>query len=496
MLLSLLFTLENLFVIIFGVLVGLVVGAIPGLGAAIAIALLVPVTFSLSPVAAILLLVTVYQASEYGNSVTAILMGVPGTPAAVPTIMDGNTMAKQGFPGKALGYSMTGSLVGGVVGVLALMFLAKPISSFAMGFSDPEMFLISVLALLCVGSLGTKDLPKSIISILLGLLVSTIGLDTLTGQSRFTFGSIHLMDGLSAIALLIGMFAIAEVLNMVSTDLNKKYVTDIKNLKTGITWKEFTDVKKYIVRSSVIGTFIGILPGLGASAASWFAYMDAKRSSKNPENFGKGEPGGIVAPDAANNAAVGGALVPLLSLGIPGSATMAIVLSAFLIHGIQPGPRIFETNFDLIAAIFWGFLGATILSYFFGRYTTSIMARMLMIPNYRLAPGILFISLIGAYAAHGNEFDLWIVLIAGIITFVLIKLDFAPAVFVLALIFGPMSEEYFRRSLMLSQGDYSVFYTSIYSIVLIILILIVIGFSIRRTWNERAAGSSDVKDHL
>jgi putative tricarboxylic transport membrane protein len=486
---SLLFTWENLMVIIFGILYGLFIGALPGLGVTIGIALLLPVTYSLSPLASILMLVAVYQAGEYGGSISSIVMGVPGTPAAVATMIDGNTMAKQGYPGKALGYSLTGSVIGGIIGVIFLMTLSIPLSSIAIDFADPEIFLIGILGLVSVASLGTSDIFKSIISILLGLLLGLIGLDILTGAIRFTFGSLYLMEGINYIALIVGVFAVSEVLSMLLGNLNKRYVTDTKNLKTGLTWSEFRYIRKSTLRGSVIGSFTGVLPGLGAGPASWFAYTDAKRSSKNPEKFGKGEPNGIAAPEAANNAAVGGALVPLLTLGIPGSPATAVILGAFLIHGIKPGAQVFSTNFELIGGIFWGFLLATILMYAIGKYTTSLWARMLTMPNYILTPIILYIALIGVYAARGNLFDIWIAIIVGVIAFFVKKLDYSLPAFILAFILGPIIEEGLRRSLVLSSGSYTIFVTRGYSIIILLLILIIVGSTIYRNWKENSRNS-------
>lgn len=485
---TLLFTWQNMLAITVGMLYGLFIGALPGLGATIGIALLLPVTFTMSPLTAILLLVSVYQGAEYGGSISAIVMGVPGTPAAVATMMDGNAMAKKGFPGKALGYSLTGSVIGGIVGSIVLMTLSLPLSSVAIKFADPEYFLIGILGLVCIASLGSSDGPKSVISILLGLLLSLVGMDVLTGGERFTYGNLNLMDGIHYISLIVGLFAIAEVLNMLTGDLNIRYVTDTKNLKTALTWKEIKYVSKSMFRGSILGSIIGILPGMGAGPASWFAYTDAKRISKNPKEFGKGEPNGIASPEAANNAIVGGALVPLLTLGIPGSPATAVILGAFLIQGIQPGPQVFNSNFDLVAGIFWGFLLTCFFMYFIGKYTTSLWARMLTMPNYVLTPTILLISIIGVYAARGNISDLWVAIIAGIVAFFVQKLDYSLPAFILAFILGPIMEESLRRSLYLSDGSYGIFITRGYSIVIICLIAILLGATLyRKIKNNKAA---------
>ncbi|MCP8615662.1 tripartite tricarboxylate transporter permease [Salirhabdus salicampi] len=488
---SQLLTWQNLLVVIIGILYGLFIGTLPGMGATIGIALLLPLTYELSPLAAILMLVAVYQSAEYGCSISAVVMGVPGTPAAAATMIDGNALAKKGYPGKALGYSLTGSVIGGIIGVIILMTLAIPLSSIAIDFADPEIFLIGILALVSVASLGTHDVPKSIISILLGLLLGLVGLDVLTGTSRFTFGVLSLMDGINYIALVVGVFAITEVLLMMG-DLNKKYVTDSKNLKTHITWKEFKGVSKSMTRGSFIGAFTGVLPGLGAGPAAWFAYMDAKRNSKKPENFGKGEPDGIASPEAANNSAVGGALVPLLTLGIPGSPATAVILGAFLIQGITPGPSVFKNDFGLIAGIFWGFLLATILMYYIGKYTTSLWARMLTFPNFALTPIILLVSLVGVYAARNNIMDVWVAVIAGIFAFFMKKLDYSLPAFILAFILGPIIEESLRRTLVLSDGSYTIFLDRGYCLIILALIAIVVFGSIFKKHKNKKAAPSDL----
>lgn len=465
---------EILFIIILGTLYGLFVGAVPGLGSVIAIALLLPVTYTMDPLAAIILLSVVYMAGEYGGSISSIIIGVPGTPSATATVLDGATMAKQGYPGAALGYSLTGALIGGTIGVILLMTIAGPLSSIAISFSDPEFALLGILGLVCVSGLSSKDVNKSIISVLIGLLLSMVGLDIATGEPRFVYGNYNLLDGIPIIALLIGMFAVAEVFSMLGITSGTSFVTNAKNVRTHITWKQFKGVRKTYLKSSILGVLIGVLPGVGTSAASWFAYTEAKRSSKQPENFGKGDPNGIAAPESANNASVGGALVPLVTLGIPGSPATAVILGAFLIHGITPGPTAFVEQPNLMYGIFWGLLAGTFAMYILGKYTTSIMSRMLLLPTNLLSPIILFVALIGVYAAEINVFHVWIAIIAGIAAFVMKKLDFSLPSMVLAFVLGPIIEVSLRRSLLMSGGSVDIFYTRPYSIAIILLILLLI----------------------
>lgn len=481
---SLLFSFKSLFAIVFGTMAGLLVGALPGLGAAVGTALLIPVTYTMEPLPAVLMLVALYEAAEYGGSISAIVLGIPGTSAAVATCLDGTPMAKQGYPGKALGYSLYSSTTGGLIGSIVLMTLTVPLAKLTIKFSDPELFLIGVLGMISVCCLSTKDIPKTIISIVFGLLLGTVGLDVLTGTERYTFGIDYLSDGIALVALLTGLFALSEVLNMSVGDLKKRYVEDTKNLKTKISLKEYTNVLVTIIKSAVIGVIAGIIPGLGGSAGSWFAYTEAKRSSKNPEKFGTGEPKGIAAPEAANNAVVSGALVPLLTLGIPGSPTAAIIASALMIQGIEPGPMVFKGNPDLVYGIFWGLLFATILMFVLGKYTTSLWARLLVIPNFILIPIVMVAALIGSYAVRGMFIDVWIAVAAGGIVFFLKKLDYSVPGFVLSFILAPMIERSFRRSLMLSHGSYSIFVSRGYSIGVLALIVLMVANMIYRMFKN------------
>lgn len=463
---------------VLGTFVGLLIGTLPGLGATIAIVLLLPLTYSMTPLASILLLLAAYQGAEYGGSISSIIIGVPGTPAAAATVLDGNAMAKKNSPGKALGYSLTSSTIGGLVGGLVLVFLSVPLAKLAVRFSDPEFFLIGLLGLLAVAGLASKDLTKSMISVVLGLAVGTVGLDVFTGVPRFTLGHFELMEGITMVALLVGIFAFSEVISMISDDINKRYVTDSSRLKTHITFKEFKNVFRSTMVGSVIGSFVGILPGMGAGPASWFAYSEAKRTSKNPEEFGKGAPDGITAPEAANNATVGGALIPLLALGIPGSPSVAIIMGAFIIHGIQPGPKIFSEEPELVSGIVYGFLVSTLLMYILGKMVTTMFSKALTIPNPILIPIVLILSIIGVYSAKSLFFDLWLALFVGIISFFLKRLEFSLPAFILAFVLSPIIEQSLRRSLLLSDGSYSIFINRPYSITILILIVIILTFSI------------------
>lgn len=469
-----LFTMTNLIYILLGTFVGLLMGAIPGLGAIMAIVFLLPLTYSLEPVTAILLLLATFQAAEYGGSISAIILGIPGTPTAAATVMDGNALARKNSPGKALAYSLTASTIGGISGGLVLLLLSVPFANFAIKLSASEFFLMGLLGMLAVPAVNSGKLIKSLISAILGLMTATIGMDMFTGSPRFTMGSLDLLEGIGVVTLMVGLFAFPEIFQIIKDDLHKRYVSDAKGLKTSITFKEFKSVSKSIGIGSTYGSILGVLPGFGAVAASWFSYATVKKLSKEPETFGKGNPEGIAAPESANNATVGGAMVPLLALGIPGSVGIAVIMGAFIIHGIQPGPRIFEQDSNLVYGIMFGFLLTTVALYLMGRVLTPFFLRVLVVPNYILVPIILMLSGIAIYAESGSSFNLWLALLIGIIGFILKLFDYSLASFVIAFVLGPIIEENFRRALILSEGSYSIFFTRPMSLLIVLMIVAII----------------------
>jgi putative tricarboxylic transport membrane protein len=473
-----LFTLTNLLCILLGTVVGMVFGALPGLGTVIAVALLLPVTFTLPPLAGILMLLATYQAGEYGGSISAILLGVPGTPQAAASVLDGNAMAVNSSPGKALSYSLVSSSIGGLFGGLVLIFVSIPLANFALNFGSPEYFLIGVIGLMTVGLLSGRDKIKSIISVILGLMAGTIGVDTLTGISRATFDQPELMDGINLVAFLVGMFAISELFIMISRGLNTVHITDRKKLNTHLSFKEYKGIAKPTLVGSIIGAITGILPGIGGGASCWFAYATMKKISKTPESFGTGNPEGIAAPESSNNASAGGALVPFLALGIPGSAAIAVIMGAFIMHGIQPGPNVFKTDQDLVNGIFYGFLITTVVMYIIGRLLTPLFSRILMVPNSFLVSIILVMCLIGVYASKGAFFDLWLALGIGVVFYFLKRLDYSVPSVIIAYVLAPIIEENFRRSLSISSGSFDVFLSSIYSISLMAVVVFILVASL------------------
>lgn len=467
--------------IFIGLFIGMLMGAIPGLGLMLAISLLLPLSYNMDALTSVLMLLAVYQGAEYGGSISAILMGIPGTAMAAATQIDGYPYAKNKSPGKALAFSLTSSTIGGLFGGLVLIFLSKPLTIFALKLGEPEYFMLGVIGLLAVAALGSSDGTKALLSIILGLMAATIGIDAFTGLPRFTGGFLELSDGMNIIALVVALFAFTEVFKMLSGNLNLKRKIDAKDLKVKITFKEFRGVAKSIGIGSMIGSIVGIVPGIGSNASSWFAYMAAKKVSKNPEEFGKGSAEGIAAPESANNATVGGALLPLLTLGIPGSASIAIIAGAFIIHGIQPGPQVLTNNPELINAIFIGFMFTTLGMYIMGKFMTSMFAKILVMRESFLVPAILVFSLIGVYTSQNTHFDLWLALGLGIVAYIFAKLDFSVAYFILAFVLSPIVESSFRRMISLSDGEIGYYVSRPIFMVLVIIVTAILLYALKNT---------------
>lgn len=476
-----LFSMSNVIAIIIGTFVGLLIGALPGLGITIAIVLLLPLTYMMSPLASILLLLAAYQSAEYGGSISSIILGIPGTPPAAATVLDGYPMSKNYSPGKAISYSLTASVVGGIFGGLVLIFLSIPLSKFAIKLYDPEFFLLGILGLLGVAALGSEDKIKSLISVVMGLMVGMIGMDMFSGQRRFTEGYLELMSGVSLIAVVVGVFALTEIFAMISNNLEKKYKADASTLKGGLTFSEIKRIIKPIGIGSTVGVIVGIFPGMGSGPSAWFSYALAKKASRTPETFGQGNPEGIAAPESANNATVGGSLLPLLTLGIPGSPATAIIMAAFIIHGIRPGTQIFEGDTSLVNGIFAGFIVTTIFLYIVGRTLTPLFSRVVIITADKLVPIVLMLALVGVFVSNRLIFDVWVALIIGIVFFFFKLLHYSLPSFVLGFILSPIIEEGLRRTLVLTDGSYAVFVTRSYSLIILAVILLIIALSVYQT---------------
>lgn len=447
---------EPILVIIIGVVVGIMVGAMPGLSPSTGVALLVPFSYTMSPTLALVLLVSIYIASNYGGSITAVLINTPGTPAAAATAMDGYPLTLKGEAGKGLGMSLIASTIGGIFGVIILILFAVPLAKLAVTFHPADYFALAIFGLTTVGSLGTGNVAKSMLAVLFGLLINTIGIDPLSGVNRFTWRVDTLYDGFSLIPALIGLFALSVVFAaMEKGEFGKKVVEAVSG--SFPTMLESWKVKFTIVRSSVLGTVIGIFPGAGATIASFISYGIAKRSSKDPDSFGKGAVDGIAASEAANSSSVGGALIPLLALGIPGSATDAVLIGALQLHDITPGPLLFQTNPEIVYGIFAALIIANGIMLVLGFFGVRLFAKVVEVPISILYPLIVAIALIGSYAVRGSFFDVGACFGFGVIGWIFKRYGFPVAPVVLGIVLGGLLEENFRRAIMMDGP--TVFFT-------------------------------------
>lgn len=438
--------------IIFSVIWGIMFGAVPGLTGIVGVALLIPFTFAFDPTQGMLLLGGVYVGSTFGGSISAILFNTPGSPEAACTSLDGYPMAKRGEAGKALGYALAASAVGGIFGSLVLMFAAPPLARLALEFGPAEYFALAVLGITAIASIGGGSLIKGLIAGLLGLAVAVIGLDPLTGIARFTFGNMMLLTGVSFIAAIIGIFALAEVLQRFAD--GPQVSEGITQVSTKLpSMVEFLATKATLIRSSLIGTLIGALPGVGATTAAFISYSEAFRWSKHPELFGKGSPEGIVAPESGNNSAVGGSMIPLLALGIPGSATTAVMIGGLTIHGIVPGPMLMQNNPDLVYSVFIGMLLANVLMLVFGLRAARLFALVLKAPYQLVGPAIVVLCMTGVFAINNSVSDVAIMLIFGVVGFFLKSYGLPVASFIIGLVLGPIAEVSLRQGLILVDYD-------------------------------------------
>ncbi|WP_260286268.1 tripartite tricarboxylate transporter permease [Peribacillus aracenensis] len=459
-----------------GVLIGTAVGVLPGIGPMSGVALLIPVTASITgglppeqaATSAIILLAGVYYGAMYGGSTTSILLNTPGESSSVVTTLDGYQMAKKGRAGSALSISAIGSFVGGIVTLIAMIALAQPLSTIAIKFGPAEYFSLMLLGLAAVSGLAGKSVTKALIMTVCGLLIGTIGIDNVSGIARFTFGIPWLYQGVEFLTIAVGLFALGEVFKTIlEKEEDDGDIAKIKNLFP--SKEEFKESAGPIARGSLLGFFVGILPGAGATLASFFSYLMEKRISKKPWRFGTGAIAGVAGPETANNAASGGAMIPLLTLGIPGSGTTAILMGALMMYNVQPGPLLFEDHpqvaWGLIASMFIGNLMLLILNL----PLVKVFAKIIETPKKYLIPLIIAISIFGVYAVQVSTYDLLLLLGCGVLGYFLSKNDYPIAPLVLGLVLGPMIENNMRRALTISDGDYSLFFTRPLSLTFLII---------------------------
>ena len=442
--------------IIMGMVWGILFGSVPGLTGIVGVALLIPFTFILGPIEGLVMLGSVYVGSTFGGSIASILFNTPGSPEASCTALDGYPMAKRGEAGRAMGLALFSSCFGGLFGTIVLILLTPPLAEMALAFGPAEYFALAVFGISAIASIGTKSVFKSLLAGLIGLAIATVGMDPLTSAARFTFGSGMLLTGVNFVPAIIGLFAFSEVLTRVSevrTDPGAHVAAEKVSTKLP-RFREIFDLKGTLLRSSAIGTVIGCLPGVGATTASFIGYSEAVRWSKHPEKFGSGVPEGIAAPEAANNGAVGGSMVPLLALGIPGSATTAIMIGGLTIHGIIPGPMLMIMNRDLVFSIFISMLLANVIMIFFGIKAATWFARILNVPYAIVGPSIIVLCMTGVYALRNNVVDLVIMIMFGLLSYFLQKLDYPIAPLIIGLVLGPIAEVSLRRAMILTDFNF------------------------------------------
>ena len=461
--------LQNIFASIMGVFFGLFIGSTPGLTISLGMVLLLPITFNLPAVTSICLLLGLYASGMCGGSLSAILLNIPGTPSASATAIDGHEMAKRGRAGEALGIAVSASFFGGLFGLTCLVLAAPMIAKFALNFGAPELFAIVLLGLTLICSFGQESVVKGLTSGVIGLIIMTVGLDPMMGTPRFTFGYVELQAGISFLPAMIGLFAIPQILIGIvgKTQVIPEYREKLSGVLPKI--RDIFKLTKSMLLGSAIGTGIGAIPGAGGPIAVFLSYDYARKISKRPENFGKGEPEGIAAPESSNNAVAGGALIPMLTLGIPGDPITAILLGALMIHGLIPGPLLFQQSPQFVYSVFWAFLMANLMTLCLTFATIKLWVRVLKVPERVLLPIIVILCIVGTYALRNTFFDTAVMFCFGLLGYFMKKYGFPVVPMLLAIILGPNLEEHLRMSLIISQGDYSIFVTHPISLSFIIL---------------------------
>ena len=479
----------NLFWCFVGVFLGTIVGIMPGLGPPATIAMLLPLTFLMNPASAMIMLAGIYYGAKYGGSTTSILLNVPGESASVVTCLDGYQMAKKGRAGAALGIAAIASFIAGTVGVLGLMLVAPPLARFALAFSSPEYFALMALGLAMVVLLAGRSLVKALLAMLVGLWLAGIGTDLFSSESRFTFGQLELLSGIDFVVVAIGVFAIGEVMANMEQATPAEPLPIPKGLRNLLpTMQDLRDCRFAFAQGSVIGFLIGVLPGAGSTIASFISYGVEKAFSRRREEFGTGVVEGVAAPEGANNSETGGALVPLLTLGIPGSGTTAILLAALVLWGFKPGPLFISDNpslfWSLVASMYIGNVMLLVLNL----PLVPLFAQVLRAPAYVLFPIILGISIVGVYSTSGSVFDVGLLAGFGLLGYLMRKLDYPSAPLVLGLVLGGAMERALRQSLMMSEGSLSILFARPISAVMLslaLLILLIPAFSKVNAWRQK-----------
>ena len=475
----------NIFYCLLGCLIGTLVGVLPGLGPTAAMSLLLPATFHAPPVTAIIMLAGIYYGAMYGGSTTSILVNIPGEAASVMTCLDGYQMARQGKAGRALGICAFGSFIAGTLGLVGLTLVAPPLAKFALRFGPPEYFSLMCMGLVVLSFLTSTSMIRALMMACFGVILGTVGIDTVSGSARFTFGVTELLDGIGLVPLVMGLFGISEILvNLEQGTEREIFKTKVKGLLP--TLADWMQAKWALLRGTVIGFWLGILPGGGAVLSSFVAYAVEKRFSKHPEKFGTGLIEGVASPEAANNSAAQAAFIPLLTLGLPANVVMALLLGALILHGVTPGPLLMTQHPD----IFWGVIASmylgNIMLLVLNLPLIGLWVQLLRIPYPYLMPLIIIFCILGAYSVANSMADVFFMLLFGIVGYIMKKLKFVSPPLVLAFVLGPLVEYYFKSSLMFSRGSFTVFFTRPISLVCLTITAAIFAWSIISGLRQKA----------
>ena len=487
--LPLVFSVDVLLAMALGTVAGVAIGALPGLSTTMGIAVLIPLTFTMSPLVALGLMAGIYNGAMYGGAIPAILLRIPGTPAGIATVFDGHPMALSGQGMQALRIALASSAIGGVISALTLILLAPPLAAIALRFGPAEVFWLAVFGLTAIAVLLADNPVKGLLSACFGLILGTVGIDQMTGNERFTFELLHLTSGMSILVLLTGLFAIPPAFDLAA----KAILVSHADMQRGLTDRsrslKWFSLFPTWARSSAIGVMIGIVPGAGGNIASVISWNEARRASRDPERFGKGAPEGVAAAECANNADNAAALIPALTLGVPGNAVAAVILGGLLVHGMRPGPALFRETAPITYGFMLAMLITAVMLFFIGRLGAKLFINVLRMPPLLLAPMIIAMSTIGIYAINNSMFDVWLMLGIGFVGFAMARLKIPLAPAVLAVILGPMAEAEFRRSLLIARGDLSFLFSSTISLILIALIVLMTLTPLARRYMGRRLSS-------
>ncbi|WP_036683109.1 tripartite tricarboxylate transporter permease [Pelobacter seleniigenes] len=480
-------TVNNFLAMGAGIWAGVIIGAIPGMTGTMAVTLALPFTFYMEPVTSLLLLVALYKGSTYGGSISAILIKTPGTASAACTVLDGFPLAQQGKAGKALNMALVSSCIGDFVSNLSLIFCAAPLAYLALKVGPPEYFMLMAFALTMVAGISGDSLLLGIVSACFGLLLATVGED-MYGSYRFAMTD-NMMNGLSVAPVLIGLFALPELLKLIVFGDTKKGELMAMG-EDRLTLKEVRGSLKSIFRGSFIGCILGAMPGVGPAAAAFFSYGEARRTSPNGANFGKGELEGIAASESANNGCCGSTMIPLLALGVPGDVITGVMLGAFMIQGLTPGPLLFQNNIHEVYMLLIGMMCSSVFLFGAGKVTAKFFSYISRIPLALLTPSVLLLCVFGIYSISSDPFDVTVLIVMGVVGFIMMLLNIPAAPFLIAFILGPMFEDNLRRSLAISHGSANIFFQSVISWIFFVLIILFLGVTARREWQSFRAGKA------